>query len=363
MSIKASNKGIIKEDEIWTVYVHIIPKEISEYDYNKYYVGITSRPVKYRWNNGNHYKEQLFYKAIKKYGWDNIIHYIIATHLLEDEAKELEKTLINKLKCNIYKDKYGYNATDGGDGAYALGYIPSENARLKMSKNHCDDNGKKRIYQFDINGKYIKSYSSAIEASRLLGFKGHHFSKHIKNQELYRGYLWGYESDIELVDNIPILKYKYKEKIKKISCSKRIYQFDLNGNYIATYLNIKDAVNKTNVTYSVGEYIKRHKSFYGYLWGFDENITIVNNVPKLNYIYKRTIPKNCKPIYMFDSYGKFIKKYEMAMDASKENNINNEYITRAARIWNTSYGYYWRYENGIDFDKNGKPILKGDDKT
>ena len=70
MSIKASNKGIIKEDEIWTVYVHIIPKEISEYDYDKYYVGITSRPVKYRWNNGNHYKEQLFYKAIKKYGID-----------------------------------------------------------------------------------------------------------------------------------------------------------------------------------------------------------------------------------------------------------------------------------------------------
>lgn len=60
---------------------------------------------------------------------------------------------------------------------------------------------------------------------------------------------------------------------------------------------------------------------------------------------------------MFDSYGKFIKKYEMAMDASKENNINNEYITRAARIWNTSCGYYWRYENGIGFDENNKPIL------
>ena len=34
-----------RENNVWTVYVHIVPKEISDYDYDKYYVGITGQTV------------------------------------------------------------------------------------------------------------------------------------------------------------------------------------------------------------------------------------------------------------------------------------------------------------------------------
>ena len=40
-----------RENNIWTVYIHIVPKSISGYDYDKYYVGITSKPVEKRWKN------------------------------------------------------------------------------------------------------------------------------------------------------------------------------------------------------------------------------------------------------------------------------------------------------------------------
>ena len=41
-----------RENNIWTVYVHIVPKTITEYNYDKYYVGITSQfPVEKRWKN------------------------------------------------------------------------------------------------------------------------------------------------------------------------------------------------------------------------------------------------------------------------------------------------------------------------
>lgn len=374
-----------RENNVWTVYVHIVPKSITEYDYDKYYVGITSRSVNERWgSNGSGYYNQSFYNAIKKYGWDNIEHYIIAEHLTEKEAKDFEITLIDKLKCNANKYRYGYNATEGGDIRIGIlseeskrklseshmgknnpfyGKKHTEKSRLKMSQNHCDDNGRKKIYQFDINGKYIKTYNSGIEAARLFGLKCHHFGKYIKNQELYQNSLWGYETDVTIINNIPVLNYKYdKNKIHKISCSKNIYQFDLNGNYIATYLNIKDAIEKTNITYSVGECIKKHKQFHGYLWGFDENITIIKGVPKLNYSYKKTIPSNCHTIYMFNLDGSFIRSYDRAIEASKDNNINNEYITRSARLWNTSCGYYWRYEDGIGFDENNQPILLNKNK-
>ena len=69
----------------WCVYVHTTPS-------HKVYVGITSQnPIK-RWNNGLGYNRQIyFYRAILKYGWDNIKHEIIVSGISGEEAKYLER--------------------------------------------------------------------------------------------------------------------------------------------------------------------------------------------------------------------------------------------------------------------------------
>ena len=105
-----------REDNRWTVYVHIVPKELSEYDHDKYYVGITGRKPEERWDNGHGYLGQKhFFNAISKYGWDNLQHDIIANHLTKEQASEFEKSLIKTLKS--YDRDYGYNLTLGGEGA------------------------------------------------------------------------------------------------------------------------------------------------------------------------------------------------------------------------------------------------------
>lgn len=111
----------------YLVYIHTSPN-------GKKYVGITCRNVKKRWgSDGQGYKScRYFHSAIVKYGWDNIIHEIIADGLSEVEAKKLEKDLIS-----IYKTRnrlYGYNMTDGGDGV--CGYRHSEEAKKKMGAKH-----------------------------------------------------------------------------------------------------------------------------------------------------------------------------------------------------------------------------------
>ena len=65
----------------WTVYVHIVPKELSSYKNDKYYVGVTGRKPEIRWNNGKNYRHLVFKNAIDKYGWNNIKHEIIAENL------------------------------------------------------------------------------------------------------------------------------------------------------------------------------------------------------------------------------------------------------------------------------------------
>ena len=114
----------------WSVYMHIVPKEISDYEYDKYYIGVTRFNPEHRWQNGNGYKRQYFYKAIKKYGWDNIIHKVVASGLSEYDAFDMERLLIFLYQSRL--DQKGYNATDGGEAPN--GYKCTEEERVKRSE-------------------------------------------------------------------------------------------------------------------------------------------------------------------------------------------------------------------------------------
>lgn len=92
------------EEKKYTVYMH--KNKIN----GKVYIGITKQKPKYRWNNGNGYKTQLFYKAIQKYGWDNFNHIILVKKLSKQEAEIKEIEMIKKY--NSHCNKYGYNVLD-----------------------------------------------------------------------------------------------------------------------------------------------------------------------------------------------------------------------------------------------------------
>lgn len=92
-----------------TVYVHI-----NRLNGKRYY-GITRTKPEYRWNNGKgYYKNKHFTSAIKKYGWDNFDHVIIARGLTEEEACWLEIQLIREWESN--NPNKGYNNSLGGEG-------------------------------------------------------------------------------------------------------------------------------------------------------------------------------------------------------------------------------------------------------
>lgn len=109
----------------WTVYMHKFPN-------NKVYIGITKNTPQRRWrNNGSGYKTQkLMWRAIQKYGWNNVEHIILFKDIDEKQAKKKEQELIAKYRSNVFD--YGYNLTQGGDGVH--GYICSEETRQKLSK-------------------------------------------------------------------------------------------------------------------------------------------------------------------------------------------------------------------------------------
>ena len=67
--------------ENYKVYLHTLPN-------GKRYVGITKQEPEKRWLNGKGYIQQDFRADIDFYGWENILHEIIADNLTEEQAKE-----------------------------------------------------------------------------------------------------------------------------------------------------------------------------------------------------------------------------------------------------------------------------------
>ena len=109
---------------MYTVYKHTSPS-------GKVYIGLTAQQVEKRWRGGKGYKyNQAFYKAIQKYGWDNIKHEIIAENLTAEQAQKLEIELIKKYDSRN-KNK-GYNICVGGDLSW-FGVKHTEEAKKKMS--------------------------------------------------------------------------------------------------------------------------------------------------------------------------------------------------------------------------------------
>lgn len=94
-------------DNCYTVYVHISPS-------GKRYYGLTCQQVKKRWLNGMGYiKNEHFYRAIQKYGWDAFKHEIVAEGLTREEACALEESLIAEHHTQDYR--FGYNISAGGE--------------------------------------------------------------------------------------------------------------------------------------------------------------------------------------------------------------------------------------------------------
>lgn len=96
----------------YTVYKHTSPS-------GKVYIGITCQKPERRWGrDGSGYKHSPhFMAAIKRYGWENIRHEILATELSRAAACLMEVELIAEYGSS--NPEKGYNLSTGGDKSAA----------------------------------------------------------------------------------------------------------------------------------------------------------------------------------------------------------------------------------------------------
>lgn len=289
------------------LYIHIVPSKISSYKNDKYYVGITSRTPQVRWANGIGYKTQMFYRAIQKYGWDNIEHRILASRLTQNQAEELEKEIISYLKSN--QPEYGYNIAPGG--LYGGG--------------NCV-----KIAQYDLDGNYIKSFPSIASAIHEIDpdlmNDGIHWALS-KEGRSWRGFMW------KTYDNTPMLTIN---PYIPFDCRTPVLQYDLYGNFIKEWNSLKEASDYYN-TYCISNACRKlAPTAVGYQWKYKEDEQHCRtNKPVIQFNNNKQI------INIFSNINTAINKTSESRSTIK-NSSNKDRLTKR--------GYYWKLISDISSD-------------
>lgn len=237
---------------------------------NKSYIGSAVK-ISGRW--GNHRKRLrenwhhsiYLQRAWNKYGEENF-EFIIVEECAKEILLEREQFYIDTVKPEYNMSKIAGNC---------LGFKHSVESNLKKSLNHAnrgkfgkDSLSSIPVYQYNLDGTFIKKWFGAAEIQRGLGFSSANIIKSFKKENQHwtpYGFFWTREF---LGDKI-----EPRKKRDRIKTCKKIGMFDTNGNLLKEFNSQKEAVEflgiKTNSAINVILRGKpKHKTAYGYVWKY-----------------------------------------------------------------------------------------------
>ena len=296
---------------------------------NKIYVG-QSIDIERRWNQHKYGKGNIIVRnAIQKYGLDNFEFEILET--IEFTTKNEVVNLLTELEQKWFdiKEPYinGYNInktskpnlTPNRDSNFG-----HKISKIKIDNNHCG----KPVNQYSLKGEFIKKWKSAAEVERSLGFKAENISACcLKKQNSSNKFIWRFEND-ELLD-IDI------QKANKLLRLSEIRQYNLKGELIKKYKNIKEASKETNIKESIirSAYNGKIKTGAGFIWKFkNEPLNLLDHI--------RNHPK----IHQFNIDGELIKIWNSLREINRETQYSRYKIKKCCLNELSDYnGYKWRW--------------------
>lgn len=186
----------------------------------KVYIGITSNIIKRfcLYKNMLVQKQNFIFNSIKKYGWDAHIKEILYISLTKKEAEDKEIELILFYKEN----KKSLNIENGGLSNFSIKDINTVS---------------KPIYQYDLEGNFIREWESLISIELELNFAATNIGKACRRRYFYQyGYLWAFKLD---VDNGLIVTYVNKIGIGR---SKKLLLLNSEKILLKEYESVKAAI-------------------------------------------------------------------------------------------------------------------------
>lgn len=311
-----------------------------------------------------------FHYAVKKYGPKNFIRNTIAIFDNEDEAYLLESLIVDE-KFILREDVY--NMTTGGEGGKSsttsirvyrydekgnfieeFSSIHSASLAINQSmasiqialKNktkccnsfwtkikydtldlnkmyNCEGPNKTPVFQYSKTGEYECCYESIRDAARILG---------IHNSNLGNAIKLGIMCNNKYFTTVFEINYSIAKSTK--ITSSEIHQYDLDGNYIASYKNMQEAKNKLGIKSNIYQAIKLGRTAGNFQWSFE----------KFDKITKfQTKSGRSKKVGKYDKDWNFIKEYPSLQKAKEENGVSVAKVVSGERDF--CKGFRYKYLN------------------
>ena len=258
-------------------------------------------------------REYAFHKAVRKYGYENFRRTTLAefpdTDAGRKAAFDLEAILVNKA---LLKSKNVYNTALGG-------------------RESLNEDLFKRVYMFDLNGNYLRSFRNAREAAVFISPENQdNVRSAIKNNCLGTtsssyGYFWSYKKEFNYSNN----------------CMREIAQYTISGKFLRTFKSISEAEHELNLN-AIHQAIIKKGSCGGYQWRYFEGDTsdiptLINIRTKVSYL----------PIIMFDKQGNKIKEFDSVKQCvEKYPELSTSQINRVLnKIIKSHKGYIFKYKD------------------
>lgn len=259
------------------------------------------------------YPKERFQYAVKKYGPKNFKRAIIAVFDNEEDAYNLEEIIVNKeflARADVYNVALGgksgnYNLTGkviyqySETGEYITEYKSIREASIQIERNmsslqfalknktKCagyfwtttkfevldltkmhlyEDVRKIPVFQYSETGEYDCCYESIADAARVLNTNSSNLGKAIKLGSLCKG---------KYFTNVFAPNYSIS-KSEQINFTE-VHQYDLEGNFIATYTHSEAAKKHLGIKSSIYNAIKLGNTAGGFQWSFEK----LDKMPKL----------------------------------------------------------------------------------
>lgn len=246
-----------------------------------------------------------FHCAVTKYGPDKFIRKTLKSFNTLEEALLLETQLVTE---DFIKRTDVYNTIVGG------GFPPYLN---------------KTIYQYDLNGKFIKKWDSIKTITTYFGVNKDRIRMVIDSKRSFEQSYWSEE----YFNTLDVTMYRP-------STRGSIRQYNTSGIYLNTYKNTTEAakaldIDRNKITNAI--YGKYATSGYWFLKE-DEEISQ----------YLDGSIKDKQIIHCYDQTGAYVKTYDNFSKIKKEINYNKPDLLRAMKNSILFHGYYWsntKYEN------------------
>ena len=241
-----------------------------------------------------------FCLAVQKYGFDSFRRSTIKIFDTEDEAKKLEAEIVNEEFINR---KDTYNIVLGGG-------LPPVNNKI--------------VYQYDLDGNFIKKWNSIREASKFYNCSEPCIGNAIILKRMSQNYFWTEEYFNKLntteyfiySPKIPVYIYKKEDR-----------------SFVRGFESLSECVTFLNDSlFHIQRAIKLNRTVKGYYISL-----------QLTSVYEK--PKNEKltgEVHQYSLEGKYIRSFHSIKEAERELQTGLSEINNSIRLNQQCKGFLWR---------------------